>query len=184
MRLAQKGIVWLLSSALCLVSSRPALAVDVVIAEAVADDEGTGSLCIASTKISPDELGMLISSQMKIDGQMTSVDTTGANAKIGFRSTPASHVSGRFPSEVVQANGLHQCAAGVLGAYQPAAIGGLLALGGIFGGLCAAGDLGCGSSSSSSSPGTTTPIPGPRQTPTPRPTRVPNQTPTPVSPFH
>jgi len=175
----------LLAGLLILTSSRAAFAEDVVVAEAVADDAGGGSLCIASSKVGPDELGQLISKQLKLDGQVTSVAVTGGNAKVGFHSTPSQPVTGRFPAEVVQANGLHQCAAPVLGGYAPAAAGGLLALGGIFGGLCAAGELGCGSSNgASASPPVQPTPPGPPGPPHPPGPPPPNPPSPPVSPFH
>jgi hypothetical protein len=181
-----RGNLGLIATLICLVVPRAALAEDVVVAEAVADDQGAGSLCIASSKISYDELAQLISSHLKIDGQVTSVDVTSGNAKVGFHSTPAQHVSGRFPSDLVTANALHQCAVPVIGAYVPAAAAGLAALGGIFGGLCWAGELGCGSSHGGAAP---SPPPVPPNPPRPpRPPRPPFVIPTPqpqppVSPF-
>ncbi len=176
----------LIAALLFLGSPRAALAEDVVVAEAVADDQGAGSLCIASSNISYDELAQLISRHLTIDGQVTSVDVTSGNAKVGFHSTPAQHVSGRFPADVVTANALHQCAVPVLGAYVPAAAGGLVALGSIFGGLCWAGELGCGSSNGGGGPTPPGPPGPPRPPRPPRPPFViptPHPQPPPVSPF-
>ena len=69
--------------------------------------------------------------------------------------------------------------------YRPAAVGGLLALGGIFGGLCWAGELGCGHShgGGSSPPGPPGP-PGPPRPPRPPFIPTPHPPQPPVSPFH
>jgi hypothetical protein len=153
------GLARLTAGFLCLLAlPRTALAEDVVVGEAVADDQGAGSLCIASSQIGREALAQLVSRHLKIDG--------------------------RFPSDVAAANGLHQCAAAFVGGYSPASIG-LLALGGIFGNLCAAGELGCGPSGD----GGGSPPPGPPGPPGPpfvRPTArppVPHPTPPAVSPF-
>ncbi len=179
------GFVGLTASFLCLLASpRTASADDVVVAEAIADDEGLGSLCIASSQLAHDALAQLISQHLKLDGQVSSVDVTGGNAKVGFRSIPGHPVAGRFPSDMVAANGLHQCAEALVGGYYwPASIG-LIALGGIFGNLCAAGEFGCGPShhGGGPSPGPPGPPGPPPFRPTPRPP-VPHPTPPSVSPF-
>ena len=70
--------------------------------------------------------------------------------------------------------------------YRPAAVGGLLALGGIFGGLCAAGELGCGNSHGNGQPPGPPNPPGPPHPPNPPHPLVPPGPPPhpPVSPFH
>ncbi len=163
MRTAFAGLV---AGSLFLASASAARAEDVAVAEAVTDQEGAGSLCITADNVaSRDELVDLINRQVKIEGQVRSVEVRGKDAKVAYHAEPGQHVVARVPANVAQANGLHQCAAPLLGGYGAPAIGGLFALGGIFGGLCAAGDLGCGGSSGGVAPTPVVP-PGP---PPPRP---------------
>jgi hypothetical protein len=180
------GFVGLTAGVLCLLAlPRTTLAEDVVVAEAVADDQGAGSLCIASSQLSHDALSQLISQYLKIDGEVKSVDVAAGNANVGFLTMPGRQVAGRFPSEVATANGLHRCAGAYAGAYWPASIG-LLALGGIFGNLCAAGELGCGPSDGGGGGVLPPSPPGPPGPPFVRPTPRPlgpQPTPPAVSPF-
>ena len=179
----RNALAGLTIGSLFLVSSSAALAEDVVVAEAGADQEGAGSLCITADKIaSHDDLVELIKRQVKIEGQVRSIDVEGQNAKLAFHAEPGRHVEARVPADVVSANGLHECAAPLLGGYWPAT-GGVFALGGIFGGLCAAGELGCGSSSEHAPPPVVPPGPPPVHPPVPRPISNPIPTPPAVSPF-
>jgi hypothetical protein len=133
--------------------------------------------------VSPDALVELVKQQVKIEGQVRAIDVDGKNAKVAFDAEPGRHVEARVPADVVSANGLHQCAAPLLGGYGPA-IGGVLALGGIFGGLCAAGELGCGGEEGAPPPPVVPPGPPPRPPRPPGPIARPIPTPPAVSPFH
>jgi hypothetical protein len=113
MRGATKAwLAGLIATSLCLALVSAALAEDVAVAEAVADEKGTGALCIAADKAkSEDEIVELIQTKVKIDAQVQSISVVNHLAKVAFRTEPARRVTAQAPAEVVADKGLHRCAA-------------------------------------------------------------------------
>ena len=73
-----------------------ARAEDVVVAETVTHQHGAGSLGITADKIaSHDDLVDLIERQVKIEGQVRSVDVQGKDAKVAYRAEPGKHIAAR-----------------------------------------------------------------------------------------
>jgi hypothetical protein len=121
----------------------------------------------------------------KIDPRPQTSDAGPRSAQVALRPQTKGHIVSPVAADT-GANERQGNGSSFLQGYRPYAVGGLLALGGIFGGLCWAGELGCGHSNGGGSPPEPPGPPGPPGPPhPPGPPFIPTLAPhPPVSPFH
>jgi hypothetical protein len=180
-----RSVFGLVFGLLFLTLSRAALVENVAVEEPVLDQHDAVQLGKAPQRFTgKDALTQSPQRLPEIDPRSRTSDVGQPNAQMALRSKTNGHIIAPVAADT-EAND-HRERGGYWWSqgYRPAAVGGLLALGGIFGGLCGAGELGCGNSHENGPPPGPPNPPGPPPHP-PHPPVPPGPPPhPPVSPFH
>jgi hypothetical protein len=169
---------------LFLTLSRAALVENQAIDEPVLDQREAAPLGEApQTRTGHGALAQSPQRPPKIDPRAQTSDAGPRSAQVALRPQSNGHIIS--PAAADTGSNEHQGnGSSFLQGYRPYAVGGLLALGGVFGGLCGAGELGCGNSHGNGPPPGPPNPPGPPPHP-PHPPVPPGPPPhPPVSPFH